>query len=77
VKEGASATSSSHEFSGLKDGGHTVEVRATDFAGNAKDASVSFTVATSSGIPFVGAFEAMVGVAIVSVLLRKNRVKAS
>lgn len=41
------ATGNAHEFSGVADGPHTISVTATDLAGRAGTASVSFTVDTS------------------------------
>ncbi len=42
-------TSTSHTFTGLSDGSHTVDVKAYDGAGNTNTDSVTFTVDTSSG----------------------------
>jgi hypothetical protein len=66
-------TSTSQEFTGLKDGGHTVEVKAFDIGGNNKAASVSFSVVISSGIPFVAVVESLFAVSVVAVLLRRSR----
>jgi len=37
-------TDTSHKFTGMSDGSHTVDVRATDMGGNTKMATVNFTV---------------------------------
>ncbi|MBD3192121.1 MAG: S8 family serine peptidase [Candidatus Heimdallarchaeota archaeon] len=42
-------TSTSHTFTGLADGSHTVDVRAWDVAGNSATDMVTFTVDTSGG----------------------------
>ena len=42
-------TSTSHTFTGLADGDHTVDVRAWDKAGNSNTDTVTFTVDTSGG----------------------------
>ena len=41
-----------YNFNGIPDGGHTLEVRATDVVGNAQVANVSFTIDTKPQGPF-------------------------
>ncbi|MBD3192130.1 MAG: hypothetical protein GF308_15905, partial [Candidatus Heimdallarchaeota archaeon] len=45
-------TSTSHSYTGLADGGHTVDVMAYDGAGNTNTDTVSFTIDTSTGPPY-------------------------
>jgi len=61
-------TETSRTLTGLSDGTHTVEVRATDRAGNVKQATVSFTVNTSLISPVMIA-AVIAGVAVVVIVV--------
>jgi hypothetical protein len=63
----------SREFTGLGDGSHMVDVRASDVAGNTKTVSVSFTVDTRPWLIPVVAIGGLVLVAGIIIFLRRSR----
>jgi hypothetical protein len=62
----------SYEFTGLKDGTHAVDVRATDNAGNTKLASVSFTVNTMPWLMPVLAVGGLIAIVVIVVFIRRR-----
>ncbi|MCP8305228.1 MAG: SMP-30/gluconolactonase/LRE family protein [archaeon] len=73
-------TATSHEFTGVGDGSHTVRVKAVDEVGNSKEATVNFTVSTGiifgldlTTLAIIGAAIVVVIVVVAYLILRGRR----
>ena len=72
-------TDTSHEFTGVSNGSHTVHVKAFDVAGNSKEVTVSFTISTGIVVGLdmttiaIIAATAVVVVAVVAYLVMRGR----